>query len=181
MTTEAQANASRLNGARSRGPITSEGRAVACLNAMKHGIYSELTLIDGESEVELLAFGGRLREQLAPDGELELMLADKIVSIAWRLRRITGVEAAMYDNSESNRLVFDRYRAEGIVRLGRHEAHLERCLYRALHELERRQAARKGQSVPAPAAVDVVVSWEGGEPRELESAAVLCLHQAGGE
>lgn len=134
---------------------------------MKHGIYSEMTLVDGESEDELLAIGSRLRQQLAPEGELEVMLADKVVSTAWRLRRIVGVEAAMYDNAESNRLVFDRYRAEGIVRLGRHEAHLERCLYRALHELERRQAARKGQIVPVPTALDLVVSWDGGERGEL--------------
>ena len=46
-------------------------------------------------------------------------------------------------------------------RLGRYETSLERSLYRALHELERRQAARLGQPVPSPVAVDVTLSRAG--------------------
>jgi hypothetical protein len=42
--------------------------------------------------------------------------------------------------------------------LSRYEATLERSFYRALHELERLQAARLGQAVPLPEAVDVSVS-----------------------
>ena len=37
----------------------------------------------------------------------------------------------------------------------RYEASIERGLYKALHELQRLQAARNGQVVPLPAAVDV--------------------------
>jgi hypothetical protein len=39
--------------------------------------------------------------------------------------------------------------------VSRYEAGLERSLYKALHELERRAAARQGQVVPPPAVVDV--------------------------
>jgi len=42
--------------------------------------------------------------------------------------------------------------------LSRYEAHLERSLYKALHEIERLQATRAGQPVPPPLAVDVTVS-----------------------
>ncbi len=39
--------------------------------------------------------------------------------------------------------------------LARYEAALERAFYRALHELQHLQAARAGQAVPPPLAVDV--------------------------
>ena len=42
-----------------------------------------------------------------------------------------------------------------LAKVQRYEAGLERSLYRALHELQRLQAARQGQHVPPPAAVDV--------------------------
>jgi hypothetical protein len=42
-------------------------------------------------------------------------------------------------------------------KLARYEGHLERCLYKALHELQRLQAVRKGEYVPAPAALDVTL------------------------
>ena len=46
---------------------------------------------------------------------------------------------------------------EELDKISRYEAHLERCLYRALHELQRLQAARDGL-VPPPMAVDVNVN-----------------------
>ena len=39
--------------------------------------------------------------------------------------------------------------------IGRYEAGLERSLYKALHELERRAAGRRGEVVPPPAVVAV--------------------------
>jgi hypothetical protein len=47
---------------------------------------------------------------------------------------------------------------DGADKLARYEGHLERSLYRALHELERRQAARGGADVPLAAVLDVTVS-----------------------
>ena len=52
----------------------------------------------------------------------------------------------------------DADKANAFSKLSRYETAMERGLYRALHELERRQAARLGESVPAPVAVDVDVS-----------------------
>lgn len=44
-----------------------------------------------------------------------------------------------------------------LEKITRYEAHLERCLYKALHELQRLQAARKSGNVPAPMAMDVTI------------------------
>ena len=114
-----------------------------------------MVLIPGEADAELVAFGKRLRADLAPVGELELMLADKIVATAWRLRRLAGIEAKLYEEQVSKpgqSLVraFAGFTGDQMLRLSRHEASLERALYRALHELQRLQEARRGEEGGAP-------------------------------
>ncbi len=52
----------------------------------------------------------------------------------------------------------DADRANAFSKLSRYETAIERTLYRALHELERRQAARRGAPVTPPQVVDVDVS-----------------------
>jgi hypothetical protein len=54
--------------------------------------------------------------------------------------------------------VRDSREEEALSKLSRYETSLERSLYKALHELERRQAARQGKQVPPPVAVDINVS-----------------------
>ena len=59
-------------------------------------------MIQGESEAELIDLGKRLRGQLAPMGELELLLADRIVSTAWRLRRAIALESMFFDTKRGD-------------------------------------------------------------------------------
>jgi len=55
--------------------------------------------------------------------------------------------------------VRDADRANAFSKLSRYEAAIERGLYKALHELQRLQAARRaGGSAPPPAVIDVEVS-----------------------
>ncbi len=54
--------------------------------------------------------------------------------------------------------VDDSAGANAFSKLSRYETTIDRGLFRALHELERLQAARAGQSVSAPVVVDVDVS-----------------------
>jgi hypothetical protein len=54
--------------------------------------------------------------------------------------------------------VRDADRANAFSKLSRYETAIERTLYRALHELERRQAARRGSTVTPPQVLDVEVS-----------------------
>ena len=174
MTSQAQVAANRCNATKSTGPRTSAGKAAVARNGIKHGFLSRECLVKGESEADLVGFGKRLRAQLAPVGELELLLADRIVATAWRLRRAGALETTLLnDRSDSKEGVlanvfpwdFDR---EKMQLLSRYEVTLERSLYRALHELQRLQAAREGRAVPLPAAVDVDVSVSGlGEASEM--------------
>ena len=99
MTSQRQIEANRRNATNSTGPRTTRGKAVVALNAVQHGLLSRQAVIQGESEAELIDLGKRLRGQLAPMGELELLLADRIVSTAWRLRRAIALETLLFDTA----------------------------------------------------------------------------------
>jgi hypothetical protein len=66
--------------------------------------------------------------------------------------------------AKQDRLTRERLLPDGetLQKVSRYEAHLARQLYQALHELQRLQAARAGQPVPPPAALDVTVDAPGG-------------------
>jgi hypothetical protein len=183
--TQKQLEANRRNALKSTGPRTPEGKAVVALNSIKHGLLSKEVLLAGEDETALVELGKRLRHQLAPLGELELLLVDRIIAAAWRLMRILKIEREMMDHEvadkESSRRAYSRNKRQEPVTLWdalesdfqyrdtlgkfmRYESHLERGMYKAMHELQRLQAARSGESVPAPVVVDVDVSGQGDLP-----------------
>src|SRR3954453_5999419 len=95
MPSQRQIEANRRNATSSTGPRTPRGKAVVALNAVQHGLLSRQSVI--QSEAELIELGKRLRGQLAPLGELELLLVDRIVSTAWRLRRAIALETLLFD------------------------------------------------------------------------------------
>jgi hypothetical protein len=171
MTSERQVEANRQNAKKSTGPRTPTGKAVVALNGMKHGLLSRESLVKGEREADLVTFGKRLRTQLAPVGELELLLVDRVISTTWRLRRLVAVETLLFDREAKPDHAFNNYGREKMSVLSRYEVTLERSLYKALHELQRLQAARDGQAVPLPEAVDVEVSVSC--PNEPDDLALL--------
>lgn len=74
-------------------------------------------------------------------------------------------------------VIRDAFGADALGKLRRYETALENTLYRAHHELLRLQAARSGQAVALPAALDIAIAsspapecgaLEGTEPRNRE-------------
>jgi hypothetical protein len=179
--TQKQLSANRRNALKSTGPRTPEGKALVALNPIKHGLLSKEVLLANEDETALVELGKRLRHQLAPLGELELLLVDRIIASMWRLRRILQIEKDMVNKKVSEKasslLSWNRKKKEGAPPVNlfealeykfgyfqsfqRYETHIERRLYKALHELQRLQAARSGEQVPAPVVVDVDISGQG--------------------
>jgi hypothetical protein len=96
MTSEKQAEANRRNALKSTGPRTPEGKGAVRLNALKHGLLSRVTLLEGEDEEALRELGEQLKKELQPVGELENLQVERIVSGYWRLRRLTQVEAGIF-------------------------------------------------------------------------------------
>ena len=97
MTTAKQAEARRNNGKRSSGPITVEGNAASSRNAVKFGLFARDPLLPGEDESAYAAFRDGALSELLPAGFVENQLAERIVSAAWRLRRIPALEAGIIE------------------------------------------------------------------------------------
>jgi hypothetical protein len=92
-----QIAANQANAQKSTGPKTPEGRAVAKMNALKHGIFSKEVLVKGlnikESRRDLEDLYERFWQQYSPVGPVEEMLVDQIITAHWRLRRVLRAES----------------------------------------------------------------------------------------
>lgn len=98
MRTEAQIEASRLNGAKSKGPVTEEGRSRSSQNASRHGMAGhKLMAIEGESQQEWQENVEEHVREFQPESKLEWQLVVEIAAATWRLRRSKFVETAMID------------------------------------------------------------------------------------
>jgi hypothetical protein len=147
------------------GPKTPEGKAVSAKNATRHGLLSRELLQRDERASHLRGLTQRLMVELQPVGELELLLVERVVSCMWRLRRALRVEVEVLEYGRSDfqgedeglALAWMRKR-DTLASLNRYEVTLERAMYRALHELERQQARRRGEAVSVPAVLDVSLS-----------------------
>lgn len=91
-----QLAANRQNALSSTGPKSVEGRKKISSNALTHGLTAKKHLIIGESEDEFEIFKSGLLDELNPDTALLEETASQLLSLAWRLRRVPVVEAAIY-------------------------------------------------------------------------------------
>jgi hypothetical protein len=89
---EARIRANRESARKSTGPKSPEGKARASRNALTHGLLARDVVNFGENAQEFDAFREGMMADLAPEGDTEEYLADRVVESAWRLRRIPRVE-----------------------------------------------------------------------------------------
>jgi hypothetical protein len=108
MTSEAQILANRRNSQKSTGPRTAEGKAIISQNALTHGLTADLAVISSESHADFELYRDRMLDELDPVGAMESMLAERIVSLSWRLKRAIRIQNeaidAMNTDNKSNPL-----------------------------------------------------------------------------
>jgi hypothetical protein len=86
MSTQKQINANRKNAQKSTGPRTAEGKAAVSQNAVKHGLFTD-SLVFGENLADYEAFHDQMLAELDPAGAVETTMAERIISLWWRLKR----------------------------------------------------------------------------------------------
>jgi len=96
MSSEKQIATNRANALKSTGPKTASGKGASSRNALKHGLLSAQMVLPDEDPKELAALAEAIHARLAPEGEMEQALADRVVACLWRLRRVHQVEGSMY-------------------------------------------------------------------------------------
>ena len=97
MTSAAQVQANRSNAQKSTGPRTPEGKAAVAQNAVRHGLLARAAVLQGEDPEEFAEYREQVLEDLQVDGTLEVVLAERVVSLSWRLQRAARNQNAAFE------------------------------------------------------------------------------------
>jgi hypothetical protein len=142
--TVAQIDASRRNGAKSRGPVTAAGRLNSSRNALKHGFRAAETenTIEEHNREEYEKLRRAYLEEYRPQGPTESTLLDVVIHAAWQLYRIREKEAR-------SPIEFGVLGSFGpSERLARYRASFERSMFKAMKELAAVQEERRLREAP---------------------------------
>ncbi len=175
MATDAQIQANRENAKKSTGPRTPEGKARVSKNALKHGLLAQDSVIPGEDPAEFDRHLTLYEDTYNPANCVERELVLQIADSAWRIRRLSRIEATvMTAGIERTRVHQQTYRPERtreghegelqllgaamldrtklLNNLARYDGHLNRRFYRAVELMMkiRREEAKSRQARPGP-------------------------------
>ena len=93
---ERKAEQARINGAKSKGPATPEGKHRSSRNAIRHGMTAnEHTVLEGESLHEYDEVRSAFIQALKPANLAELRIVEKIANHDWRLERHIMLETSL--------------------------------------------------------------------------------------
>lgn len=154
MISDQQLEANRTNALLSTGPKTEEGRQRSRANARRHGLTGQVTTMDEEDRAAHDQFSAALIQNLAPEGAMEIQLAQRIATDSWRLNRASAIEDNLFalglhdDDASSDNLATARVftkESKQLQLLTLYEQRLNRAVQKNLALLQSLQAARRAQ------------------------------------
>ncbi len=92
MTTSRKSESARANGAKSRGPITPEGKLASSQNATQHGIFSRTMILGCESQNRFEQVLAELKDQVQPRNSTESGCVEVMAIARWRQMRVWAVQ-----------------------------------------------------------------------------------------
>ncbi len=101
---------SRVNGRRSRGPVTDSGRARSALNRTSHGMYSVRVVLEGESQEIFNLLASRYHELFAPQDQFEIDLLENMINARWKIRRLEAALSAEMNLAAAEHRVDVKYK-----------------------------------------------------------------------
>src|SRR6266446_7071056 len=98
MPTERQSESARINGAKSHGPISAEGKEKSSRNSLRHGCTASHTIILAcEDPKDLERMVEKYDTMYRPVTLEEQDLVAEMISARWGIRRATGIETNLID------------------------------------------------------------------------------------
>ena len=162
MISEKQLAANRANALLSTGAKTEEGRKRSRMNALRHGLTGQVTTMTDEDRAAHDNFSKALIASLAPDGAMEVQLAQRVATDSWRLNRASAIEdnlfaLGLHDNG--GKLCLENEQIDAALTTARvftmeskqlqlltlYEQRLNRAIQKNLAILQQLQATRKAQ------------------------------------
>ncbi|MEO8371122.1 MAG: hypothetical protein ABI806_18200 [Candidatus Solibacter sp.] len=173
MISEKRSAAARANGARSRGPVTAEGKSIASRNALRHGLLSHIIVLPNESAEMFHQLFNLTLERFSPVDEVEMSLIEEMVASYWRLRRCMAIETSLLANSldqwpdmgaiaQVAEAFRDPANIQHLDRLERYQVRLQNAYHRALRGIAH---MRKTANRPAPLTPEATANMRN-EPKE---------------
>ena len=144
---------------RSGGPRTDAGKLASSKNSLKHGLFTQVTVLPGEDADSFRQLFDGLVELFEPTSLLEVCLVEKIAVSLWRLRRLVAWETAVEYSEACRRARIGpglpapfNCRLDGRFQeqLARLHAGVDSATYKAMGALHRQQSWRARGSEPAP-------------------------------
>jgi hypothetical protein len=174
MATERQIQSARANGARSRGPVTPEGKQKSSRNAIRHGILANTVALEGESKERFEELLASLTAEWQPRNTTETALVETMAAARWRWLRVLAIQKMQFDIDMARQpnvpsplacaaIAFKKLsdNSRTLDVLLRYEVAFDRQFYRALNTLMKLRASanvfetakQTGQTTSAPARV----------------------------
>ncbi len=82
-----KSESARINGAKSRGPKTPEGKARSSQNAIKHGIFAQVIVLKTENADLFEELTQDFIRRFEPRDGVELAIVEQMIAATWRLSR----------------------------------------------------------------------------------------------
>ena len=163
MRTPAQIEASRRNGAKSRGPKTLEGQERSSRNAIKHGLSSsKIVVLDGECEEAWEEYQIHFIAKFQPRDFVEERLVIQMAVNQWRLERVWSLQTATVDEESETQqeLIETKYEVRDTALVHACSYNARKLDLKALDQYESRFV--RNSTRPSPIQSD---------PREISAAA----------
>ena len=97
MKSEKQIQTSRANGARSKGPVTPQGKKNSSMNSTRHGLLASTVVLEEEREDRFFALHQELMDEFQPRTATETALVETMIVARWRLLRVWGMQKTALD------------------------------------------------------------------------------------
>ena len=94
MSSDRKIAANRANGAKSKGPVTPEGKRRSSQNSVRHGVLANTVLLDHEERRFFDELIQGLEADLQPQGTLESTLVETMAVARWRQMRVWATEGS---------------------------------------------------------------------------------------
>ncbi len=94
MSSKRRIDASRRNGALSRGPTTEAGKHRSSRNNLRHGMLARTVVLDDEDENVFIEFIATLEQEHQPIDQTEQDLIETMAVARWRVMRLWAIEKA---------------------------------------------------------------------------------------
>ena len=92
-----RAETARINGAKSNGPATPDGRAISSRNSLRHGLTAKAVVLETESQDEFAALLDSFLDRFHPADPVEQELVETMAAARWRLRRLYTIESRILE------------------------------------------------------------------------------------